>query len=218
MTRARHPFVAVLIALFLLAPAGTASAHDQLLGSDPEDGAVVEAPDELELEFSGQLSELGLQVVVTDPDGRSVVDGEPEVDGRFVTQDLVDDLGAGTYDVVWRVTSEDGHPISGELSFTVEVTEEPTTEEPTTAAPTTVETSEPVETSEEPTETAAEETTSAEPTATAEPTEDATTGDEQDAVADEGGLPVWAWVIIGLAVVGLLGLLARTWGRGRTDA
>lgn len=212
MTRARRSSVALLLTAVLalsltaaltsvavVVPATTASAHDQLIGNEPEDGATVEAPDSVELTFSGAIGDLGTQVAVTGPDGRSVVEGDPQVDGAVVEQDLVDDLPAGDYAVVWRVTSEDGHPISGDFSFSVEE------DAGGAAAPATEEAS----------------TGTADGTAddTAETADD--TADDADVTADpveaqgEGGLPVWAWVVIALAALGLAGLLARTWTRGR---
>lgn len=97
-----------------------ASAHDALAGSTPADGATVPAaPAEVSLDFTGEVQELGAQVAVTGPDGAAASEGAVEVDGATVTQPLADDLTAGTYSVAWRVTSADGHPISGTTTFTV---------------------------------------------------------------------------------------------------
>jgi copper resistance protein C len=205
MTRARCSFVALLLTALLVVPAGPASAHDQLIGSDPEDGSTVGAPDSIELTFSGAIGDLGAQVAVTDAAGRSVVEGDPDVQGAVVEQDLVEDLAAGAYAVVWRVTSEDGHPISGEFAFTVEAGEDSATDEATSGASGTSE----------------EATTDATPAATDGAATDGAATDGADVTADpaeaqgEAGLPVWAWVVMGLAAAGLLGLLARTWARGR---
>lgn len=183
---------AVLTSVAVVVPATTASAHDQLTGTDPEDGATVQAPDRVELTFSGAVGDLGTQVTVTGPDGGSVVEGDPEVDGAVVEQGLVDDLPAGDYAVAWRVTSEDGHPISGDFSFSVE----------------------------EGVDASAEDASAEASTGTADDTAD-DTPDDADVTADpveargEGGLPVWAWVVVAVAAAGLAGLLARTWTRGR---
>ncbi|MGM1016633.1 MAG: copper resistance CopC family protein [Actinomycetota bacterium] len=131
----------LLTALLMLMSASPASAHDTLLESSPAADATVETlPDDLTLTFSADLisGDGATAVVVTDAGGETVSDGEPTVNGTVVTQPLVAEGEAGVYDVVWKVVSSDGHPISGEFSFTVEtgtVTEEPT---PTpSAAPTT---------------------------------------------------------------------------------
>lgn len=218
--------LAALVALLLLGPVGTASAHDQLTGSEPADGETVdEAPDEVVLTFSGEIAELGAQVVVADPDGATVSEGDPEVVGTEVTQALVPDLPAGDYEVTWRVTSEDGHPISGTFGFTVaegagspaeETTGEASAAETTQGAQETTDGA-----SEEASdgETTAPETTDATPTPTgADETagsDDASITAGPDASSEPGGLPVWAWVVVGLAALGLLALLVRTWTRGR---
>lgn len=128
-----------------------AAAHDALTGSTPADGATVEAPPaSVDLTFTEPPLALGTEVQVTGPDGASVADGPVTLSGTTVSQPLVADLPAGVYAVVWRVTSADGHPISGELSFTAtagtgapagatddpgaEPTSDPAVEEPTEPA------------------------------------------------------------------------------------
>ncbi|GGF57160.1 hypothetical protein GCM10011366_26270 [Ornithinimicrobium tianjinense] len=177
---------------------GPAAAHDDLVGSEPTDGATVEqAPESLVLTFSGAVSELGTQVVVTGPDGSPVSEGEPAVDGDRVEQELADDLAAGGYTVLWRVTSEDGHPISGELGFTV--TEASSTESASTESAGTGTTS---------TESAGTGTTSSAPTVDPTPVADETSGSGD-------GMPTWAWIAIGVAALALAGALATTYARGR---
>lgn len=120
--RTRFPLLALFGTLFLaltvvVAPA--AQAHDQLVSSTPEDGAELEqAPAWLEFEFSGEIQEMGSEIKVTH-DGEDVSAGEIAVDGTTMKSALPDDLGAGEYEVAWRVTSSDGHPIDGTQSFTV---------------------------------------------------------------------------------------------------
>ena len=114
---------AALLAAFLVlfAPL-SASAHDSLTGSSPAAGGTVETlPAELTLTFSAKLidGEGATEVVVTDAAGTAVTDGEATVNGAIVTQPLVAEAEAGEYHVVWKVVSSDGHPTSGEFSFTV---------------------------------------------------------------------------------------------------
>lgn len=200
--------LAALVTALLLVPLGSASAHDQLTGSEPADGETVEqAPEELVLTFSGEIAQVGAQVRVTGPDGETVSDGDPQVEGTELTQALQAERPAGAYEVTWRVTSQDGHPISGTFGF--EATEAVGAEEPTTAEETSA-----------PEETSADESTAAEETTPAAPTTEAA-GDDAgitagpDASDEPAGLPVWAWVLVGILALGLLGLLARTWARGR---
>ena len=99
---------------------GLAQAHDELVGSTPEGAATLDAaPKTVELEFSGDVQELGTEVVVTAADGSTVSEGALQVDGSTVTQPLASDLAGGEYTVDWRVTSADGHPESDSYTFTV---------------------------------------------------------------------------------------------------
>ena len=117
-----HRVVAITAATaaLLFGPAvPAAQAHDSLTSSAPADGASVAAPAVVSLEFAEAPQALGTQVAVTGPDGASVTDGDPEVSGSTVTQPLVADLPTGSYAVEWQVASDDGHPVSGTLGFTV---------------------------------------------------------------------------------------------------
>ena len=61
----------------------------------------------------------GAQIVVTGPSG-PVQTGAPTVSGQSVRQALAADSPAGNYSITWRVTSEDGHPVTGTLHFTAQ--------------------------------------------------------------------------------------------------
>jgi methionine-rich copper-binding protein CopC len=113
--------VAVVAAVaLLLGPIGSAAAHDVLVGSAPEAEATMETgPASVTLMFSDEPQTLGTEVVVSGPDGAAVSEGEPQVDGTAVRQSLRDGLPAGTYTVDWRVTSADGHPLSGTFAYEV---------------------------------------------------------------------------------------------------
>nr|WP_276610944.1 copper resistance CopC family protein [Kineococcus siccus] len=84
----------------------------------PADGATLEvAPDRVELVMSSDPLGLGTQVQVTGPAG-VVSTGQAQVVDDTVTQALAADRPAGTYEVQWRITSSDGHPVSGSFRFT----------------------------------------------------------------------------------------------------
>jgi methionine-rich copper-binding protein CopC len=106
-----------LAAIVLTAP--HASAHNSLQGTDPADGSTVAtAPERVTLTFDEAAQALGTEIVVLAPDGSTVSDGAPELGDVTVTQALAGTLPAGTYTVQYRVTSADGHPISGTFTFT----------------------------------------------------------------------------------------------------
>lgn len=109
----------LVIGSFGLMSASPALAHDQLIGSNPKNGAKLDKqPEWLELEFSGNIQDIGTEIQVMH-EGKDVSAGEIAIEGRKVTSALPDDLGPGDYKVVWRVVSSDGHPISGTLEFTI---------------------------------------------------------------------------------------------------
>jgi methionine-rich copper-binding protein CopC len=120
--------IAAIAGALVLAPS-PASAHDDLLGSDPEAGVVLEsAPAQVELRYSAEpLDGPGSTIVrVVDPEGAEVQEGEPEVVDNAVIQAIeTDPAVSGTYTVTWRVVSSDGHAISGELVFSVGEESEP---------------------------------------------------------------------------------------------
>ena len=95
----------------------TASAHDVLEKTTPADGTSVEQlPAEVVLVFSQEPLEIGLQVIVTGPSG-NVAEGAAVVEGREVRQALSSAAAAGGYTVAYRVTSDDGHPLTGSYQF-----------------------------------------------------------------------------------------------------
>ena len=113
----------------LIATAVPASAHDVLRSTNPADGAVVDRlPDRVVLTFDEPALAIGTEVVVTGPAG-PVSDGPPQLVDAEVRQP-VRAGPAGRYTVLWRVTSADGHPVSGTFAFT---TEQAGTSSPTTA-------------------------------------------------------------------------------------
>jgi len=129
---AGHPWRGVLLVLSLVAlltwaGAAPASAHDQLLSSDPADGAVLDAPPAaVTLTFSAEILPISPTIIVRDAAGTAVVDAEPSVAGAVVTQPLPPGLPSGAFSVTWRVVSADGHPIEGTFAFTVASSASPT--------------------------------------------------------------------------------------------
>ena len=120
MGRLRHVITAAAALALVLGPVGSAVAHDVLAGTTPAPDATVDtAPATVSLEFSDAPQTLGTDVVVTGPAGDTVSDGTPQIAGSTVTQQLAGGLPAGTYTVDWRVTSADGHPLTGSFAFDV---------------------------------------------------------------------------------------------------
>lgn len=125
--RTASPITRTLVATAALAAGNLlgmnpAAAHDELVATNPADGATLtEAPASLELTYSGDIMDVdgANQVRVTNAAGESVTDGAPDIDGKVVTQDLATAAADDTYTVTWRVVSSDGHPIQGTFTYTV---------------------------------------------------------------------------------------------------
>jgi methionine-rich copper-binding protein CopC len=116
--------------------AAPASAHDELLGTDPADGATVDiAPAQVVLTFAEPAVELGTQVLVAGPDGATASEGPVQLVDATVVQALAATRPAGQYHVDWRVTSQDGHVVSGSFAFTATSATAPTAS-PAVSAPT----------------------------------------------------------------------------------
>lgn len=109
----------ILTTLFILAFAGTASAHTDLSTTNPEDGSeVTEAIDSISLTYSGQIEE-GSSFEVLDAEGTEVSVNEFTVTDGVLTGNLEAPLENGEYTVNWNSISEDGHPLEGTFGFTV---------------------------------------------------------------------------------------------------
>lgn len=110
-----------LMLAVVLAGASPASAHAELVSTDPEDGAVLEsAPATITFTFTEPVRLTSQEVAVYDADG-DPVEASAGASGVEVSVDLTgaSDLADGTYVVSWNVISSDGHPISGALTFSV---------------------------------------------------------------------------------------------------
>lgn len=101
---------------------GPVTAHEDLVGSEPQaDAVLATAPDEVSLTFTGELTPDGSSFEVTDATGQTVGTGtlDLEVAERNVLRGAVAISEPGRFEVHWTITGLDGHPITGELGFTV---------------------------------------------------------------------------------------------------
>ncbi len=98
-------------------------AHARLTSSAPADGAVLKAgPAEIRLTFSERpsISVASIVLVAGDDSIHLSPLSVDTVDRKTVIAPVGRQLGAGRYQVVWRVSSRDGHPIRGAYSFVVQ--------------------------------------------------------------------------------------------------
>ena len=101
------------------ADAALVPAHATLVSVSPTDKATLDRePSRIELTFDDAIA-AGLAKVVLTRDGQAVDTGPPVVKGAVVTAEITSPPGSGAYRLAWQVTSEDGHPVSGESTYAV---------------------------------------------------------------------------------------------------
>lgn len=111
------PLLALLAVMLVATPA---RAHDVLVGSDPKDGAVLGAvPASVTLTFDQAVRRDFARIAVTGPDGAHYEQGEIRVDGTNVSIGVRAGAPAGAYAIGYRIVSNDGHPVTGTVRFTV---------------------------------------------------------------------------------------------------
>ncbi|MEU4640360.1 copper resistance protein CopC [Micromonospora sp. NPDC023814] len=111
--------VGVALGVSLALPAAPAAAHNSLTGSDPRNGArVAEAPTRIELRFLAKPDPGTTKITVTGPDNVAASGGPPTFSGSRVSIPFTPGK-AGLYVVGYRLASSDGHPVSGEVRFTL---------------------------------------------------------------------------------------------------
>ncbi|PPA60878.1 copper resistance CopC family protein [Micromonospora chalcea] len=180
VARTARTWVVVLgvVAAFAPLPAAPAAAHNSLTGSDPRDGArLAAAPERIELRFLATPKEATTEVTVTGPDNVAAAGGAPTFSGKRVTVPFRPGA-AGLYIVTYRLASDDGHPIKGEIRFTL--TTGTPAEAPSASAP--------------PTSAAPAAPTSAAPSPTPAAAE-----------ADDDGGTGWLWAAGAVVVLAALG-------------
>ncbi len=188
----------VLIWVVLVLLISPAQAHTTLVSSVPGDGTVIDTPPSaVELVFSEPVDPRFVTVVVSRGDGTQWQEGAPVALEAVVSQAVRPLVDAGDYTVAYRVVSADGHPVAGQLRFSVSPAVTPT------ATATAMATTTPNAT---PSTVAAGGST---PAARSRSTDE-----------NVSGTAAWTYAAIGLPVVALLFaggmVLARSRGRARS--
>ncbi len=114
--------MAALLTLGVLAGSPPAAAHTALTATEPAaDSSVQTGPARVIATFNEVLQPTFAALTVVGPDGNLWSSGETEVRGTTASV-AVRPLGpSGRYTANYRVTSADGHVVSGSWSFTVTV-------------------------------------------------------------------------------------------------
>jgi methionine-rich copper-binding protein CopC len=111
----------ILLNLVLLAIPPPAWAHAFLAKASPPVGSQIPtAPTELTLRFTEGVEPLFCTIELLGPTGAAVSVSTPKLagDGQMLVVALPK-LPAGTYTVVWHVTSVDTHKTEGRYQFTI---------------------------------------------------------------------------------------------------
>jgi copper resistance protein C len=105
-----------------VAGAAAASAHATRVASDPvENAELSQAPQKVSATFNETLQPQFAAMTVVGPDGNLWSAGDPQVAGAVVSVGVRPLGPSGTYTVNYRVTSADGHVVSGSWSFRLTV-------------------------------------------------------------------------------------------------
>ncbi|HEX2054795.1 MAG TPA: copper resistance protein CopC [Actinomycetota bacterium] len=112
-----------LSAVWLVLVCVPVMAHATLIETYPANGnTLAESPEQVQLRFDEPVEAEFDPIEVYDRQGNRVDRGNARVypdDARVVVVDL-EELPEGSYTVDWRVTSADGHPVSGTYGFAVD--------------------------------------------------------------------------------------------------
>lgn len=113
--------VGVLVVIATLT-APVAAAHATRVSTDPAaDAVLATGPHRVSATFNEQLQTAFAAMTVVGPDGNVWSTGQATVQGAVVSIALRPLGPAGTYTVNYRVTSADGHVVSGSWSFQLTV-------------------------------------------------------------------------------------------------
>lgn len=206
----RAPWSRILIAATLgaalsLGMASPAGAHAELVSTDPSDGAALSAaPEQIVFTFSEPLLPDFACFIL--PEQECGVDELPrEIEGNTVTIPWSQSTPPGLWVISYRIVSQDGHEVRGNLSFSYD--DPQPSPSPTTGSPS----PSPSPTTPTPAPTITDSSPSASPDSS--PTGDAIASPSTEPVSDETGTTT-GWLIAGiavivLAVIAIIGLVIR---------
>ncbi len=118
--RQRLLSIVLLAFLGMATVTGTALAHDTLVNTDPADGAQLAAgPAQVRLVFDQPVHGGYNTVTVSGPGNTHWTTGPVSVRDNTVTAPLGELGPAGQYVIGYRILSNDGHPVTGKVTFTL---------------------------------------------------------------------------------------------------
>ncbi len=117
----------LIMAIGAVVSAGPSMAHTELVSTSPAAGATLaQAPVAVVLTFNEDLLPDTVSVSISDASGAVLAADPAELSGAVVTAPWPASASGGSYLIAYRVVSDDGHPVTGSLDFTVEVSTDAT--------------------------------------------------------------------------------------------
>ncbi|NKQ52910.1 copper resistance protein CopC [Amycolatopsis sp. K13G38] len=133
MTFRRLLALLVPAAAAMLVAAPPALAHTELESSDPSEGAsLATAPSQVQLKFAEAVTLPADPIQITGPDGAKWTVGQATIAGATITAPVRASGPAGAYVLTYKVVSDDGDQVTGNLHFSLTTGTAPST---TSAAP-----------------------------------------------------------------------------------
>lgn len=102
-------------------------AHSYTKESNPAEGEIVEEPlDMIDITFETEIETIG-ELFITDNDETYQVENITIEEDKLIAK-FDKPLENGEYKATWKIVGEDGHPLEGTISFTVQVPDQSKTE------------------------------------------------------------------------------------------
>ena len=112
--------ISLITALLIFLLGTNVFAHSHLEDSSPKDGAVLtESLKEITLTFETNLEPTSTFTLADA--NRATIALPVEIKGDQLVGVLPEDLANGSYSIHWKIIGTDGHPLEGDLSFTVQL-------------------------------------------------------------------------------------------------
>jgi copper resistance protein C len=111
--------IALILFILIFIPS-IVSAHTGLSSSNPAEGQVVATElSEITLSYEGSIEKLSTMKLVSD--GAEIPFEQIQVVEKQMVGTLAKTLENGSYQIQWSIAGEDGHPIKGEINFSVQM-------------------------------------------------------------------------------------------------
>ncbi|QGQ46445.1 copper resistance protein CopC [Metabacillus sediminilitoris] len=109
--------IMMLTWLFLAIPFVTL-AHTTVSNSNPNEGEIItEELSELSVEFAGQIENQGSLTLIHDQE--EIPLEHISIEEKKISGDVSSPLENGSYTLIWKIASTDGHLMTGDIPFTI---------------------------------------------------------------------------------------------------